>query len=282
MANQIDVKVPRHRDFKDVAVIEVMVKPGETIAVDTGHASNPTRRRWRFPSAAGVVKEIKVKVDDKVSEGSVILAGPRQAVAASAAPRLSRPPSNRAAAPAASVPKAGSFAGKADTECEVPVLGAGPGGYSAAFRSADLGRRRCLSNVMPTLGGVCPMSAAFPRRLALLHTAATVDDEVRHLPDHGSVWRAEDRYRQAARLQGRRRQELTGGPPAWWRRRARSKSSPASGWFLDAHHLEVEANGEEDHPLRQGDHRRWQPVGEAAVPAGGPAHRRSDRRCCWP
>ena len=140
MANLVDVKVPDIGDFKDVAVIEVMVKVGEVIAVDTGLIMvESDKASMEIPSSqAGLVKEIKVKVNDLVSEGSVILVvGASQDAQAGKAPAPTQPV---VAAPSSSpAPVAASYGGKADTECEVLVLGAGPGGYSAAFRSAVRG-----------------------------------------------------------------------------------------------------------------------------------------------
>jgi dihydrolipoamide dehydrogenase len=141
MAQQIEVKVPDIGDFKEVAVIEVMVKTGETVAVDTGLIMvESDKASMEIPSShAGVVKEVRVKLDDKVSEGTTILVletagaptAPKAAAAAS--------PAADAPRPAAPAPSAASYAGKADFECDMLVLGAGPGGYSAAFRAEDLG-----------------------------------------------------------------------------------------------------------------------------------------------
>ena len=145
MAQQIEVKVPDIGDFKDVAVIEVMVKPGETVAVDTSLVMvESDKASMEIPSShAGVVKEVRVKVDDKVSEGSTILVleTTGAATAPTAAP-ASQPAATASPPPAA--PSAASYSGKADIECDMLVLGAGPGGYSAAFRAADLGMKTVL------------------------------------------------------------------------------------------------------------------------------------------
>ena len=150
MAHSIEVKVPDIGDFKEVAVIELMVKPGETIAVDTGLIMvESDKASMEIPSThAGVVKEIRVKVNDKVSEGSVILVIEAAGAAAGATPPVApaaaaaKPPA--AAAPVAPIPNAATYSGQADIECEMLVLGAGPGGYSAAFRSADIGMKTVL------------------------------------------------------------------------------------------------------------------------------------------
>jgi dihydrolipoamide dehydrogenase len=140
MANPVEVKVPDIGDFKDVAVIEVLVKPGEVIALDTSLVTvESDKASMEIPSShAGTIKELKVRLGDKVSEGSVILV---LDAAGAAAPAPAPKASAAAAAPASPTPApaASSFSGKADIECEMLVLGAGPGGYSAAFRSADIG-----------------------------------------------------------------------------------------------------------------------------------------------
>src|SRR5438045_3138801 len=140
MANLVEVKVPDIGDFEDVAVIEVLVKPGEVIAVDTALIMvESDKASMEIPSShGGTVKELKVKLGDKVSEGSVILvveAAGAAAAAPAAAPATAPAvpaPAVTSAAPAAQAPAAGSFSGKADIECDMVVVGAGPGGYSAA------------------------------------------------------------------------------------------------------------------------------------------------------
>src|SRR5215470_1440180 len=166
MSQQIEVKVPDIGDFKDVAVIEVMVKVGETIAIDTGLIMvESDKASMEIPSShAGVVKEMRVKVGDKVSQGSVILSM-EEAAGAGAAP---------APAAAGPAPVASTYAGGADVECDVVVIGGGPGGYSAAFRAADLGMKVVLVERYGTLGGVCLNVGCIPSK-ALLHTAAVMD-----------------------------------------------------------------------------------------------------------
>jgi dihydrolipoamide dehydrogenase len=145
-----------------------------------------------------VVKELKVKVGDKVNEGSVLLmveeaagapaAGAPGAAAPAAAEKpaeaqASAAPAPSAAAPAAPSPIAGSYAGQVDIDCEMMVLGAGPGGYSAAFRSADLGMDTVLIEKYASLGGVCLNVGCIPSK-ALLHVAAVID-ETAHMAEHG-------------------------------------------------------------------------------------------------
>jgi len=131
--------------------------------------------------AAGTVKEVKVRVGDKVSEGSLILTlSTGVTAAAPARPAAGQRPQ---AAPLISTPMAVRHDGSADVECDMLVLGAGPGGYSAAFRSADLGMSTVLVERYPTLGGVCLNVGCIPSK-ALLHTAAVID-EVKEMAAHG-------------------------------------------------------------------------------------------------
>jgi dihydrolipoamide dehydrogenase len=176
-----EVKVPDIGDFKEVEVIEVMVKPGDTIAVDQSLVTvESDKASMEIPSShAGVVKELKVKVGDKVAEGSLLLmleasTGAPAAAPASAPAPASTPAPAQAAAPAPA-PVAGSHAGKVDVECDMLVLGAGPGGYSAAFRAADLGMNTVLVERYATLGGVCLNVGCIPSK-ALLHVAAVIDE----------------------------------------------------------------------------------------------------------
>ena len=162
----IDIKVPDIGDFKDVAVIEVLVKPGDTVKAEQSLITvESDKASMEIPSsAAGVVKEIKVQVGDTVNEGSVVLtlesssaavrAEPVEAPRA-AAPATSASTSSARTEAAAPAPVAATYSGGADVECDLVVLGAGPGGYSAAFRAADLGMKVVLIERYATLGGVC-------------------------------------------------------------------------------------------------------------------------------
>jgi dihydrolipoamide dehydrogenase len=241
---QVEVKVPDIGDFKDVAVIEVLVKPGETLAVDTSLIMvESDKASMEIPSShAGVVKEIKVKVDDKVSEGSVILV--LEATGAAAAPAPASAPASKpaAAAPPPTVaPSAASYSGKADIECDIVVLGAGPGGYSAAFRAADLGMKTVLVERYDTLGGVCLNVGCIPSK-ALLHMAAVVD-EVKHLPDHGITYGPPQI--DLDKLRGFKDgviKKLTGGLAGMAKAR-KVEVVTGVGAFLDPHHLEVVSAG---------------------------------------
>ena len=198
----IDIKVPDIGDFAEVGVIELLVQPGDTVTVDQSLITvESDKASMEIPSShAGVVKELKVKLGDKVAEGSVILtleaAGEAAAAAAPAAPAaapevqaasaqpasVSAPNASQnqsAPAPAAPAPVASSYAGHVDLEADVVVIGGGPGGYSAAFRAADLGLKVVLVERYKTLGGVCLNVGCIPSK-ALLHVAAVMD-EVKHL-----------------------------------------------------------------------------------------------------
>jgi dihydrolipoamide dehydrogenase len=237
----IDVQVPDIGDFKDVAVIELLVKPGDTIAVDQSLLTvESDKASMEIPSsAAGVVKEIKLALGDKVSQGSVILslevsgaATPAAAPAAAAAAPAPAPTAVLAAPPAA------SYAGGADIECDMLVLGAGPGGYSAAFRAADLGLKTVIVERYATLGGVCLNVGCIPSK-ALLHVAAVMD-EVKHFADLGVEFEAPKV--DLPKLLGHKNKvvgKLTGGLAAMAKMR---KVSIVRGYgnFADPHHVVVE------------------------------------------
>ncbi|WP_439400136.1 dihydrolipoyl dehydrogenase (plasmid) [Bradyrhizobium sp. PMVTL-01] len=242
MAQQIEVKVPDIGDFKDVAVIEVLVKPGEIVAVDTSLIMvESDKASMEIPSShAGVVKDVKVKVGDKVSEGSAILMIEAEGAAAPLK-QASAPQPTPVAAPPLPAPTAASYTGKADIECDMLVLGAGPGGYSAAFRAADLGMKTVLVERYETLGGVCLNVGCIPSK-ALLHTASVVD-EVKHLPDHGITYGTPQI--DLGKLRGFKDgviKKLTGGLAGMAKAR-KVEVVTGVGAFLDPHHLEVVSAG---------------------------------------
>ena len=193
MANAIEIKVPDIGDYSDVPVIELLVAVGDSVARDQGLVTlESDKATMEVPSsAAGVVRELRVKVGDAVSEGSVIAVLEAEGDAAAPAPKKSEPvtppivPSPaKPAEPAAAAPQAAAASGrKADLECHTVVLGAGPGGYTAAFRAADLGLDTVLVERYPTLGGVCLNVGCIPSK-ALLH-AADVIEQAAHASDYG-------------------------------------------------------------------------------------------------
>jgi dihydrolipoamide dehydrogenase len=181
MANLIEVKVPDIGDFDAVEVIEVLVKVGDTVKKEDSLITlESDKATMEIPSPqAGVVKEIKIKAGDKVSEGSLILMIEASATASAAAPAA---PAKAAAAPApapaqktASVAVAPPSNIKSDLQTDVLVLGGGPGGYTVAFRAADLGKQVMLIERYATLGGVCLNVGCIPSK-ALLHVAKVITD----------------------------------------------------------------------------------------------------------
>jgi dihydrolipoamide dehydrogenase len=186
----IEVKVPDIGDFKDVEIIEVLVKPGDRVEKEASLITlESDKATIEIPSPqAGVVKELRVKLGDKVSQGSPILLLEESAGAVAAPPSKPAPAPASAATPAATNPAApmpatAAFKGAADVTCDVLVMGSGPGGYSAAFRAADLGLATVLIERYPALGGVCLNVGCIPSK-SLLHTAAIMD-EARAMAAHG-------------------------------------------------------------------------------------------------
>jgi dihydrolipoamide dehydrogenase len=235
----IEVRVPDIGDFKDIPIIEVFVKAGDTLKVEDPLISlESDKATMDVPSpAAGTVTDLKVKLGDKVSEGSLILTlstGVKGAASAA-------PPAHGAAPPAAAAeaPKpVAAYAGGADIECEMLVLGAGPGGYSAAFRSADLGMKTVLIERYATLGGVCLNVGCIPSK-ALLHTASVMD-EVKALGGHGIKYAAPQIDIDA--LRGFKEgviKKLTGGLAGMAKAR-KVDVVRGIGRFLDPYHVEVE------------------------------------------
>lgn len=192
MANTIEVKVPDIGDYTDVPVIEILVAVGDTVKKDQGLVTlESDKATLEVPSsAAGVVKELKVKLGDTLSEGSVVAileaegaadapaAAAKPAAAAAEAPKPApvTPSPAAPAAPATAAPKPALGTGKpADIECRMVVLGSGPGGYTAAFRAADIGLDTVLIERYPSLGGVCLNVGCIPSK-ALLHAAALIEE----------------------------------------------------------------------------------------------------------
>lgn len=243
---QTEVKVPDIGDFESVSVIEVLVKAGDAIKAEQSLVTvESDKASMEIPSShAGVVKELKVKVGDKVSEGSVLLVvdSAEGATAPAPAPKAApaAPAPAPAAAPAAPLP-AGSYSGGVDLECEMLVLGAGPGGYSAAFRAADLGMKTVLVERYATLGGVCLNVGCIPSK-ALLHVAAVMD-EVAHFADLGVSYGKPTVDR--AKLKAHKEKvvgKLTGGLTAMAKMR-KVTVVRGIGTFLDPYHLEVQETG---------------------------------------
>ena len=269
----IELKVPDIGDFDEVEVIELLVSAGDTVTLEQSLLTvESDKASMEIPSSStGRIVELKVGLGDKVAQGSVIAvvetadamqsAQSAQSAAASApalgtapapfaqvaaastfasstaaASATAAPPTS--AAPASAPAAAGAFAGKADLSCRLLVLGAGPGGYSAAFRAADLGLDTILVERYSTLGGVCLNVGCIPSK-ALLHTAAVID-EARAMAAHGISFGEPTIDLDALRASkdkvvGKLTQGLAG-----MARARKVRVVRGYGRFIDAHHLEVE------------------------------------------
>jgi dihydrolipoamide dehydrogenase len=243
MATIEEVRVPAMGDFQQVEVIEIQVAPGDNIDAEASLITlESDKASMDVPSpVAGKVEEIKVKVGDKISQGDLIAL---VVVSAEAAPTAKEPtdaPSAQSkAAPVDRSPQPAPVAqtpDKADVQAEVLVLGSGPGGYSAAFRAADLGKKTVLVERYPSLGGVCLNVGCIPSK-ALLH-AAKVIDETRDFSKHGLKFSAPEIDIDALRswkdgVVGK----LTGGLKGLAKQR-KVQVIQGVGQFLDPHHLLV-------------------------------------------
>jgi len=254
---QIDIQVPDIGDFDEVAVIELLVNMGDTVSVDQSLITvESDKASMEIPSShAGVVTALKVKLGDKVKQGSVVLtveasiasavsaaepaspaptsaAATRKTAAASTASTQSTPAANSTSS------SASSYSGAVDVQCDLLVLGGGPGGYSAAFRAADLGLNVVLVERYAQLGGVCLNVGCIPSK-ALLHVAAVID-EASHLSSMGVEF-----GKAKINLDGLRGykekviNKLTGGLAAMAKMR---KVTVLRGYgvFVGSHHLVVE------------------------------------------
>jgi dihydrolipoamide dehydrogenase len=241
---QIELRVPDIGDFKDVAIIELLVKAGDTVKLDQSLITvESDKASMEIPATgAGVITELKVKIGDRINQGDLIALaeGSGAAVAApSPAPAAAvKPAPTPAPAPVLASAPASTFTGSADLDCDLVVLGAGPGGYSAAFRAADLGLKVILVERYSTLGGVCLNVGCIPSK-ALLHVAAVMD-EVSHFESLGvSFGEAKvdlDKLRaHKSKVVGK----LTGGLSAMAKMR-KVTVVRGKGSLLDAQHLKVE------------------------------------------
>ena len=244
MSQIIEVKVPDIGNFHDVPIIELSIKPGDSVkAEDPLMTLESDKATIDIPSPSdGVIKEFKVKVGDKVSQGTLValietVPGATAAVAESATvtPAVAPTPPQASQTSADTV---GRYTGSVDLETDMLVLGAGPGGYSAAFRSADLGMKTVLIERYSTLGGVCLNVGCIPSK-ALLHVTAVLD-ETQHLGDCGVTFAAPqvdiDKLRSH---KDKVIKKLTTGLVGMAKAR-KVEVVRGYGSFLDAHHLEVE------------------------------------------
>lgn len=253
--SKVEVKVPNIGDYSDVPVIELLVQPGDRVEIDQGLVSlESDKATMEVPSTvAGKVLALRVKVGDNIGEGAVVAEIETEAESASAksasaddAPKSdaagskpSRPASvsaDNGAQPAQSKPEA-LHTSNVDLRCQLLVLGAGPGGYTAAFRAADLGLDVILIERYPVLGGVCLNVGCIPSK-ALLH-AAEVIDEAAHFSDIGIDFGKPkidlDKLRGfKSKVVG----QLNGGLATMARQR-KIRTVQGSGRFLDPHTVEV-------------------------------------------
>ncbi len=235
MSQIIEAKVPDIGDYHDVPVIDVCVAVGDTVRIDDALVTlESDKATMDVPSSVtGTIREIRVAVGDRVSAGSLVALIETGAAAAAPTPAETASQASASPVPQATAP----VSGKADIECEMLVLGAGPGGYSAAFRSADLGMQTVLVERYPTLGGVCLNVGCIPSK-ALLHVAAVME-EAQHMGDCGVSFGAPsidlDRLRaHKDKVVGK----LTGGLAGMAKGR-KVEVVQGVGQFVDANHLEV-------------------------------------------
>jgi dihydrolipoamide dehydrogenase len=255
---KLDIKVPDIGDFDEVAVIELLVKVGDTVKAEQSLITvESDKASMEIPSShAGVITGLNIKIGDKVKQGSVIMT--LEANESTAAATASSPASSAATSNTSDTSKntlnsdiagvsiastaintiASNYAGTVDLECDLMVLGGGPGGYSAAFRAADLGLKVVLVERYATIGGVCLNVGCIPSK-ALLHVAAVMD-EVSHMADLGVDFGKP--VVNIDKLRGHKDKvigKLTGGLAAMAKMR---KVTIVRGYgsFVSANHIEVE------------------------------------------
>ncbi len=243
MSKTVKVEVPDIGDFKDVDIIEVLVKPGDVIArEDPLITLESDKATIEIPSpSAGTIKEVLVKVDDKVSQGDVILTMTlRDTAEAADAPVDASPPPADATEPQTAA--AAKTAGDADKHAEVLVLGSGPGGYTAAFRAADLGKQVILVERYDNIGGVCLNVGCIPSK-ALLHTAQIIT-EAAGMSAHGvSFGKPRIELDKLAAFKNQVIGQLTGGLAQLAKKR-KVEIVHGYGRFVATNAIEVEHNGQ--------------------------------------
>lgn len=189
MAERIQLKVPDLGDFADVEVIEVLVAPGDTVALEDGLVTLETdKASMDVPAeAAGTVVSVDVAVGDKVSEGDVVVTLDAAEAGATLQAEAAEAGGPVETTKRMSVPETQAATGRAPADAthkaQLVVIGSGPGGYTAAFRAADLGLDVILIERYPVIGGVCLNVGCIPSK-ALLHAAKVIDD-AEAMAEHG-------------------------------------------------------------------------------------------------
>ncbi|MFO7581833.1 dihydrolipoyl dehydrogenase [Guyparkeria sp.] len=236
------INLPDIGNFDEVEIIEVLVEAGDTIEAEDSLITLETdKATMEIPApAAGTITEMLVGVGDKVSTGKPIAkyepatdGGEEEKSEASAAQSPAPAGEEKTAAPAAAAPTDAN----ADEECEVCVLGSGPGGYTAAFRAADLGKKVVLIERYPVIGGVCLNVGCIPSK-ALLHVSEVLN-ETRSMGAHGVTF-AEPEI-DLDKLRGFKEKtikKLTGGLEALAKQR-KVQIVRGYGRFVDPHHVAV-------------------------------------------
>ena len=246
MAKTIEIKVPDIGDFENVEIIDLLVSAGDKVEEESPLVTLETDKAAMDVPApqAGTIKELKVGTGDKVSEGDVIAilepAGEEQGARSKEQEKWSEeaPQAGERTKEEKPTPSAGSYSGKADVETEIIVLGAGPGGYTAAFRAADMGKKVTLVERWDSLGGVCLNVGCIPSK-ALLH-AAKVIDEAAEMSEHGiDFGKPKINLKKLAGWKTDVVKKLTGGLASMAKQR---KVNVVNGYgrFIDPHHVEID------------------------------------------
>jgi len=240
MSNVIEVKIPNIGDFDGVEVIEILVAAGDPIAAEDSLISvESDKATMEIPAPqAGVVKKVLVSVGDTVAEGSAILMLEVEESEPSVSTESSASAVTAPVTPA-TAPTASQYSGDVDISTQVVVLGSGPGGYTAAFRAADLGLNVVMIERYESIGGVCLNVGCIPSK-ALLHTAQVLN-EAAEFGDIGVSFNKPDIDLDKLRAhKDRVLGKLTGGLKQLAKQR-KVKIVQGYGKFTSAHTIEVEA-----------------------------------------
>ena len=230
MSDELKIEVPDIGDFADVDVIEILVNVGDQVAKEDSLITLETdKASLDVPAPAdGTVKELLINVGDKVSQGSAIVVMTTESAAKTETPATS----TKAASVAATITS------DADLSTEVLVLGSGPGGYTAAFRAADLGKKVILIERYPTIGGVCLNVGCIPSK-ALLHTAHIIN-EAGEMAEHGVTFgKPEIDHKKLAGWKSSVIGKLTGGLTSMAKQR-KVTIVQGTGKFINPHQIQVE------------------------------------------